>query len=340
MSLLPRYLLRYTALTTIVIAVALTMIIWLTRSLRLLDFIVNGGAPMSLFGKMLLLTVPKSFVFILPISMALGILYSLNRFSADSELVVMQNTGISPLRLGGGMILFAVLIALLVLGLSGWMTPLAGREIDRLRDVVRTDYSIGLLRPGIFNALGKDTTIYIADRTDLQDLRGIFIHFSPPDEPSSTITAKSGGLLMQDGKPHVVMFDGTRQQFNAKNGSVETLRFDRYSVNLSMFMSAPSAGRFDTDNETLPDILALHRDTLEPHRARQVQAALHDRLSRPILALAMALLAIAPYLVGRFNRRGHPLRVLTIIVGILFLQTFHLLLVPLAGKSAIAALFL
>ncbi len=53
---------------------------------------------------------------------------------------------------------------------------MANREVDRLRNLVKSDYSIGLLRPGIFNTLGDEATIYIAERTDLQDLRGIFIH--------------------------------------------------------------------------------------------------------------------------------------------------------------------
>src|SRR5690606_12874403 len=333
MFLLSRYLLKNAALTTLTIAVGLTLIIWLTQSLRLLDLIINGGAPMGLFGRMLLLTVPKFFEIILPISMALGILYSLNRFSTDSELVVMQNTGISPLRLGSGILGFALLIATIVFLLSGWMTPLANRELDRLRDVVRTDYSVGLLRPGIFNTLGKEATIYIADRNGLRDLRGIFIHFNPQGEPASTITAKNGGLLMQDGKPFVVMFDGTRQQFNPQNGSVETLHFERYSVNLSSFMQAPTTTRFDPDNGTLRAILSVKKESLEPARRAQLQATIHDRLSRPVLTLALALLTLTPYLIGRFNRRGHYVRILSIVVGILILQSAHLLLTPLTGKS-------
>ena len=49
MLLLSRYLVKQVALITLVISVVLTLIIWLTQSLRLLDFIINGGAPMRIF---------------------------------------------------------------------------------------------------------------------------------------------------------------------------------------------------------------------------------------------------------------------------------------------------
>jgi lipopolysaccharide export system permease protein len=333
MPLLSRYLMKHAAFTTLIIAAVLTLIIWLTQSLRLLDLIINGGAPMGIFASMLLLTVPKFFEIILPIALALGIVYSLNRFSADSELVVMQNSGLSPAKLGSGLVLFACLTAMFVFFLSGWITPFANGELSHLRDVVKSDYSVGLLRPGIFNTLGSDTTIYIAERSDLQNLRGIFVHLKKEGEIPTTLTADRGGLVVKNGKPFVVMFNGTRQQFNPKTGFVDTLRFERYSLNLSLLLARTGEKPFDPDEATLPALLQFDARTLEAPYQAELRSEIHDRLSRPLLTLAFAALAFVPYLTGRFNRRGNAARVLGIIIVLVVLQSAHLGLAYLAGKS-------
>lgn len=335
MLLLPRYLSKTTLITTLLISVVLTLIIWLTQTLRLLDFVLNGGAPLSLFGAMLFLTIPRFFEVILPLSLALGILYSLNKFSTDSELVVMQNSGLSPVRLGQGIFVFSFLIALLVFLMSGWLTPLANRQLDSLRDIVKSEYSMGLLRPGIFNALGTDTTVYINQRTSLKDLRGVFIHTSEPGETSTTITAEHGGLVMNAGKPVVIVFDGMRQQFNPRTGAVETLRFDEYSIDLSSITQNIEKLQLDPNERTVSELWQSKSTDDNSERGKRLRAEFHTRLSRPFLTIAFALMSAVPYLIGKFNRRGQVSRIIWIIVGLLILQTIHLASSSLASRASI-----
>jgi len=44
-----RYLFQHVAITTLVVVVTLTAAIWLTQSLRFIDWIVNHGLPVSTF---------------------------------------------------------------------------------------------------------------------------------------------------------------------------------------------------------------------------------------------------------------------------------------------------
>lgn len=320
MSVLPRYLLRNTAMTSLTISLILTLILWLTQSLRLLDFIVNGGAPLKMFGGMLILTIPKFFEVILPIGLALGIVYTLNKFSADSEMVVMQNTGLSPLRLSSGIIFLAVMTALVVFALSGWMTPIANRKLDSIRDLVRSNYSVGLLRPGIFNTMGDNTTIYVSKRTNLQNLGGVFIHFNAKDgQPATTITAKQGGMSMQNGKPYVVVFDGARQQINRKTGNLELLRFKRYALDLSSLSSGVVEGSRSPDEHTLTDLLRTGAKA-PGIKNNAMRAEMHMRLARPLLTLAFAMLSLVPFVLGHYNRRGQALRLTIIIAMLIVLQ--------------------
>ncbi len=340
MFLLSRYILKNTVITTLMISIVLTLIIWLTQTLRLLDFVLNGGAPMSLFGQMLFLIVPRFFEVILPISLALGTVYSLNKFSADSELVVMQNSGLSPLRLAQGLIVFAVTTALFIFVLCGWITPMANRKLDSLRNIVKSEYSMGLLRPGIFNSVGSNTTVYIVERTNLKDLRGVFIHFDKPGEIPTTITAEQGGLITQNGKPVVIVFNGTRQQFNKKTGGIDNLKFERYTLDLSSLSNGIASLELDPDEKTVPELMKTDTTNMEPKALQRLRGEFHSRFSTSLLTIAFALMSFVPFMVGKFNRRGQGARVTTIIVGLLALQIIHLGASSLAGTSIIGVILL
>jgi lipopolysaccharide export system permease protein len=340
MFLLSRYILKNTVITTLMISIVLTLIIWLTQTLRLLDFVLNGGAPMSLFGQMLFLIVPRFFEIILPLSLALGTVYSLNKFSADSELVVMQNSGLSPLRLSHGLIIFALSTAAFIFLLSGWITPLANRQLDRLRDVVKSEYSMGLLRPGIFNSIGSSATVYIAERTNLKDLRGVFIHLENEGEVPTTITAEQGGLITQNGKPVVIVFNGTRQQFNKKTGGIDNLKFERYTLDLSSLTNSITNLQLDPNEKTIPELWATDTSNMTPKDKQRTRGEFHSRFSRSLLTIAFALMSFVPFMIGKFNRRGQGMRVTVIIVGLLALQIVHLTSASLASSSLVGVIML
>ena len=63
MSLLTRYLFRTLAITAGFAILSLTMTIWVTQAVRLIDMVVNAGAPAQVFFEMLLLSVPTAMTF-------------------------------------------------------------------------------------------------------------------------------------------------------------------------------------------------------------------------------------------------------------------------------------
>lgn len=335
MQLLTRYLFKQLVLSTLAISFVLTFIIWLTQSLRLLELIVNGGAPLNLFGMLLVLTVPKFLEIIMPIALAISILFVYNKLTMDSEIVVMQSVGTSYKRLVQPAILTAVLVAMIVFGMSGWLTPLANRELDRLKDVIKSDFSTVLLREGVFNTIGNDTTIYISDRKGTANLSGIMIHSTrDKDAPPTTILAERGGVITRDNKPFVVVYEGMRQQFNPKSGVVETLSFDEYSLDISALDKRAINPWVDADERILPDLfVTAHSSELKPKLAQQFIAEAHNRITRPFLAIALSLIAIACLLSGQFNRRGQTRKIITAVILLILVQGANLGLVNYAGQS-------
>src|SRR4051812_36886639 len=74
-----RYILRQLALSTALVVVTLTAAIWLTQSLRFIDWIVNRGLPLSTFVYIAVLVLPSFLVVILPIALFSAADFSYNQ---------------------------------------------------------------------------------------------------------------------------------------------------------------------------------------------------------------------------------------------------------------------
>lgn len=332
--LIQRYLGKQLLFSTLVIATGLTMVIWLTQSLKLLDLVINGGAPLHLFGYMLLLTVPKFFELILPLALAISIVFYFNKLIADSELVVMQACGLSPWQIGKAVVTLALFIGLCVFLIGGWLTPQANRELARMRVVAKSDFSVSLLRPGVFNTLGDNIVVYLSERSSLGHLKGILIHFKQSNQPSSTIWAKSGGIIMRDNQPIVTMRDGIKQDYNPKTKKVESLRFASYQINLSSILNKSSLNRrIEPNQHKLPDLLTLGPQQEDIRHQHEFLAEANVRMSRPLLVMSFALSAMTPFLLGRFNRRGQSWRVVHVVLALVALQAAYLGSISVAQHS-------
>src|ERR1700716_1966957 len=72
-----------------------TFILLLRFLFQSAEMIIRRGLPVSLVGKLLLVTLPNIVVLTLPMSLLFGILIAVGRLSSDSELTAMRSCGIS-----------------------------------------------------------------------------------------------------------------------------------------------------------------------------------------------------------------------------------------------------
>ena len=96
---LTRYILRQSLGTTLFVTIALSAAIWLTQSLRLVDLIVNRGLSAELFFYLGILILPRFIDIVLPIGIFIAVLFTYNKLTAESEIVVMRAAGMSQFGL-------------------------------------------------------------------------------------------------------------------------------------------------------------------------------------------------------------------------------------------------
>lgn len=336
MPWITRYILGQLVMATIFVTLALTFAIWLTQSLRLIDYIVNRGLPASTFLTFVGLLLPSFLGVVLPVSSFVAVLFVYHKLTMDSEMVVMRAAGLSQLQLARPAILLATLVTLCVYAISLYFLPLSFRNFKDLQNAFRNDFSTVLLQEGVFTALSDDITVFVRERSADGELRGILVHDNRSPEKPVTMMAERGALVPSEAGPRVVMENGNRQEVSRDTGRFSLLYFDRYTVELSEFSEAARSRWREPKERFLPELLWPSSERRDQRYAQELIAEGHHRLVGPLYTLVFVLIAMAALLAGEFNRRGQVRRVLAAIACVAALEGLSLALHDLASRNAVA----
>jgi lipopolysaccharide export system permease protein len=94
-----RYLFAQMMRTTIAVSITLVGIMWLFQTIRILEVVINRGAPISEFLLMSVTVIPLWLTIAVPIGAFVAVTWVFHRAVADRELLVMQASGRSALQL-------------------------------------------------------------------------------------------------------------------------------------------------------------------------------------------------------------------------------------------------
>lgn len=334
MSQLDRYMLRALIVATVVVTFALTAAVWLTQALKIVQTVIESGAPFGVFGQLALLTLPTFMGLVLPLSLTAGLVFTYNRLTQESELIVMRAAGLSPLRLARPALMLSGLVLAVVAALSLHFAPAAARELVRLTKIVESQFSTVLLRPGVFNQIGDGLTIYVRDRDSAGTLRGIMVHDARDDTKDPSILIAEKGILVDDELtgPRFVVFNGTRQ--SGKGGpNMQELTFERYAIDLQVLKPELAPRVADPKERSNLDLL-FPQDTQRPEFLARFRAEFHNRMATPLLSLSFPLIALATLLTGEFSRRDRVRRLLSVLVTVVVIQASALAVANLAARRS------
>ena len=335
MKRLQRYVLRQVLLTSLFVATAMTALITLFGSLRLVDFVINRGLPVSVLFELAALRIPGFLSIILPLAVVTAVLVVYNRLINESELVVMRSIGMSQWALARPALLVAVLMMLVSYAFTVYLTPLSFATFMERQSTYRNAYGSILLQEGRFNTPIDGVTVYARSRENRGDMRGIFAHDARDPELPITYMAERATATQTDTGMRVVLFKGSRQQIDKESGRLTLFYFDQYSLDLGLFNS-PGAQRWsEPDERPFADLFGPGKSESDRQYRTDLVAEGHRRLTTPLFVVAFCLTALAALLSGEFNRRGQTYRILIAIGVVIALQLAGLSVFNLARRSLI-----
>jgi len=303
------YVLRQIVGPFLLFTLLLTLVVWMTQALRLLDLVINRGQSAGIFAYLTVLMLPSLLVVIVPIAFFGAALYALNRLNSDSELVVMWSAGISRLQIALPVLAAAALAMAFTYACSLYLMPLGqGVMRDKVFDI-RADIGAAILREGAFTTPSEGLTVFIRELAPNGEIRGILVHDNRQPQRPLTYLAESGVLVQSPEGARLIMQNGNIEQGEGRGARLSVLGFERYVFDLDQYAGPQRASDRDTNERYLAELLEAQSAPGVPVVRRGVYLAeAHNRLSAPLYCIAFALIALAATTKGRMARTSYALR--------------------------------
>ena len=322
MARFDRYMLSQLLVVFGFFSLVLVLVYWVNRAVILFDQLIADGQSVTVFLRLTALYVPGLIGLVLPISAFAASVYTTNRMTRDSEMVVVQGTGFSPYRLARPVLVFGALVTLMLSVLAHGLMPAARTQLEEQRAEMAENVSARFLREGTFLHPAEGITFYIRQITAQGELRDIFLSDARSPSSRTTYTAKSALLIRDISGPKLVMFEGMAQNLQADGRRLSVTTFSDFAYDIGKLINiTPRAGRSYPELSTGELLSATPALSLETGRtAGQLAYAGHYRFSQPFLAVPAALIGFATLLLGGFSRFGVWRQILGAVVLIIIVQ--------------------
>jgi lipopolysaccharide export system permease protein len=339
MGSIDKYIFRTTLASFAVVLISLTGVIWITQALRGIDLMTSQGQTILTFLGVTGLVIPALVLIIAPIALMIAISHTLNKLATDSEIIVMNAAGLSPIRLFVPFLYATMIVALLVAFIAAYLAPDGMRRIKQWDAEITADVLANILQPGRFSQLDQNLTIRIRERQPGGVLAGIFVDDRRDPKERVSIIADQGTVLNNERGSFLVLQDGHLERFEAGKQDPALVSFDRYAFDMSKFSNRSADVVYGIRERYLWELISPSPDdAMYKQLPGQFRADLHDRLMAPLYPFAFAALTFAFLGTPRTTRQSRNFSMANAILAVFGLRMIGFACSVMAVKSPLAVL--
>lgn len=187
MNTLDRYIgktILGTIFATLFLLVGLSAIIKFVEQFRMVGKGSYDGLQAAYYT---LLSLPKDVETFFPMAVLLGTLIALGNLASRSELVVMQSSGFSRLKIGFAVMKTALPLVILTMIIGEWGAPQTEQYARDMRAKALSGGTIASVKNAVWAKDGKDF-VYIKRVTDESELQDIYIYHFDENRQLEQIT--------------------------------------------------------------------------------------------------------------------------------------------------------
>ncbi|MEM7083632.1 MAG: LPS export ABC transporter permease LptF [Pseudomonadota bacterium] len=283
MRILDRYILKEVGQTWLAVTGVLLVILVGNQFARILGDAAAGELPRDAVATLLGLTSLNYLTILVPVGLFLSIMLAMGRLYKDSEMAAIVACGVGPRMLYRPLAIFALLVAglLAVLSLEG--APWAMRQIHTLKEVAQQEAEVGALAAGRFRSTGFGVVFYAQSATADGRLKDVFLEHRRGDVVEVVVAEYAEQLRDPERNLRLmVLYDGVRFEGVPGEPSFRTTEFREHGIPIQL----------DEASSALDDIEAQPTSMLLAANTREARAELQWRLSAPVSALMLVLLAL------------------------------------------------
>jgi lipopolysaccharide export system permease protein len=328
-----RYILKQLVIGMILVTCGLTILLWLSQSLRFIDLIVNKGLSAALFLRLTSMLLPGFLMVVLPIAIFTVVLFVFNKLSGDRELVVLRAAGLSQWGLSKPALILASAIGLLSYALTLWIAPESVRAFRELQWSIRQDITHLVLKEGEFTDIGNGIVVFVGERAADNVLSNILIWDTRNPQKEVTVMAERGALVTGAAVPRIHLVNGARQEYSPETHAFSMLYFDSYTAEFGDSHPNDEIRFRDARERSIEELFSENEGTLSSQDVRRFRVEGVQRLLLPLHVVGLSLLALLGLLGGSFDRRGQSGRIAVAVAMMVAFQAMWLGANNLAARS-------
>jgi LPS export ABC transporter permease LptF/LPS export ABC transporter permease LptG len=301
-----------------------TFILLLRFLFQSAEMIIRRGLPVSIVGRLLLVTVPNIVVLTLPMSLLFGILIAVGRLSSDSELTAMRSCGISLISLYRPVLLVSAVLTALNTLLMIYIVPQANHSLQQLRLDIMTQTMSQQVEPRVFYQEWVGKSVYVFETPPPgRRWKGVFLAEMEPNSQKQQVTVADWGEIKVDSAGERVVMVLT----NAVRHTVDLSRPMGYEISRHKELDVVLEDQFTSEQKakmaaskgvrelSFGELRRLRRDRTAPAETRNLALVeMHKKFSIPFACLVFGLFALP---LGINNRRGGKTSGFAISIGVI-----------------------
>jgi lipopolysaccharide export system permease protein len=282
-NLIGRYVLRETFGAWLVVTAVLFVILMTNQFSEILDDAAADRLPKDAVFAILSLTSMHFITVLTPIGLFLGIMLALARLNRDSESAALAACGIGPVHLMVPIGLLTSVIAIALAWLALFRTPAATRQIEAIQAQAQEDLELGVLESGQFTTPDSGETVIYARDVVESEIHDVFLEHEQQDRVIVILAERARRVQdPTDGELSFVFYNGRRYEGNPGERDFRIVDFAEHGIPVRR------------DEEQVAEIPVESKPSAELLRSSDPfdQAELQARISAPISAFALMLLAV------------------------------------------------
>jgi lipopolysaccharide export system permease protein len=289
------------------VSFVLLLVIISGRFVKYLAEAASGELAADVLFSIMAYRLPGFLELILPLGLFIGILLAYGRLYVESEMIVLSACGISTVKLAIYTLIPSLVVAVLVAGLSLYVTPLGTARVQEIFSDPATSQGVNVLAAGRFRDSDNGQKVSYAESVTGKNntMHNVFLSERRRDDDGRSklhLTLAERGEVKLDGSGsdrYLELSNGYQYRGNPGERDFRVIQFERFGELI----------KDDADRDAL-GIESNSKSTqvlLKSSDAKDI-AALQWRLSLPLLVPIVALLALA--LSKTDHRRGRFIKLL------------------------------
>jgi LPS export ABC transporter permease LptF/LPS export ABC transporter permease LptG len=292
LRILDRYVLRRMLAVFALIFSSLLLVFYITSILELIDNIIENKVPFIYLLKYDYYMTPEFITFILPISILTAVLLTFSLMSKNNEVIAVQVSGISLLRLALPAVFLGFFLSLGTYFIQENILPEAKIKSGQMLDVIHKRKSFTDFEFARNWVLGRENQIYFYNFFEKEKKRFSNFNIIYMAKDFSILRRISARAARWQGENELLLDDGFERSFQGnypKNYTAFTERNLKITENRRFFTQNIKFSSAMNNNELKRYIEFLKASRSDPLR---YQAQLYNNYAFPFSSLVMVFIAI------------------------------------------------